>query len=527
MSNVRFLIFRGSLQNEGNFWALESDETILLIGAGKDNPYVIRNVLSLDYLKENKDKIKAVLINNSSPKNSGFLQEIYNELDLNVPIYGSKSTKLALDVYFNFDKKTVNNFVEVENLSKDLLINDFSISFFLLDSNLLGNIAFCVYNQDYAFYYLEDFSFNVLSNNNLLFQPFFFQRFRKFLSIRRKKTYLITGCQNLNWINNGSLSLEEKRFIIKDREVFLIVYDFDFLHIMEILEIAQKNNRKVNVVDKKMNDFLHKILDKNPLLSVINSSFSKKLNINLLTVKVDEMEQKLSNYINKDNECLFVSCLFPMSGGEEKLARLVDLLHSQDNQVLDLGRSENLSIGTNFYDLKFLLKSLNPNGIISLQNSYKHGKYLSNLKPFRFIMVPNHSLFNFSTKKISQIKSNKQFLNTENLLFFQREKLLRNGLLVIFLTAYWENKNLKILKIKANSLSISTTIDLNKMERKVKQWWDTKIVPDSKSFFSDPNVKQNIERRLSGLVKNYLSFENDVDMDDPLFLVFIRNEKTS
>jgi len=52
-------------------------------------------------------------------------------------------------------------------------------------------------------------------------------------------------------------------------------------------------------------------------------------------------------------------------------------------------------------------------------------------------------------------------------------------------------------------------------------------VPDSKSFFSDPNVKQNIERRLSGLVKNYLSFENDVDMDDPLFLVFIRNEKTS
>ena len=88
--------------------------------------------------------------------------------------------------------------IKVENLSKDLLINDFSISFFLLDSNLLGNIAFCVYNQDYAFYYLEDFSFNVLSNNNLLFQPFFFQRFRKFLSIRRKKTYLITGCQNLN-----------------------------------------------------------------------------------------------------------------------------------------------------------------------------------------------------------------------------------------------------------------------------------------------------------------------------------------
>jgi mRNA degradation ribonuclease J1/J2 len=171
----------------------------LLVGAGKDNPYVVRNILSLDYLRENKDKIKAVLINNSSPKNSGFLQEIYNELELKVPIYGSKNTKLTLDIYFNFDKKIISNFIEVDSLSKDLVINDLSLSFFLLDSNLLGNIAFCIYNSDYAFYYLEDFSFNVLSNNNLLFQPLFFQKFRKFLSsIRRKKTYLITGCQNLN-----------------------------------------------------------------------------------------------------------------------------------------------------------------------------------------------------------------------------------------------------------------------------------------------------------------------------------------
>src|SRR6202012_717471 len=158
---------------------------------------------------------------------------------------------------------------------------------------------------------------------------------------------------------------------------------------MEILEIAQRNNRKVNVVEKNMNNFLHKVLDKNSLLSVISNNVNRKANINLLTVKIDEMEQKISNYIDKGNDCLFVSCLFPMSGGEEKLARVIDLLHSQDNQVLDLGRSENLSVGTNFYDLKFLLKNLNPNGIISLQNSYKHGKYLSNLKPFKFIMVPN------------------------------------------------------------------------------------------------------------------------------------------
>jgi mRNA degradation ribonuclease J1/J2 len=170
----------------------------LIVGAGKDNPYVVRNVLSLDYLKENKDKIKAVLLNNSSPKNSGFVQSIYDELELNVPVYGSKITKISLETFYECKENLLNNFIEVDKLVKDVVINDFSVSFFTLDSYSLGNVGISIYDTDHVFYYLEDFSFNVLSNNNLLFQPFFFQKFRKFLSTRRKKTYLVTGCQNLN-----------------------------------------------------------------------------------------------------------------------------------------------------------------------------------------------------------------------------------------------------------------------------------------------------------------------------------------
>ncbi|WNE41358.1 MAG: Ribonuclease J 2 [Mycoplasmataceae bacterium] len=528
MSNIRFLVFRGNLQNEGNFFALESDETILIIGAGRDNPYVVKSILNIDYLKENKDKIKAILLNNSSLKNSGSIQSIYDELDLNVPIYGSKITKISLESFYECKENLINNFVEVDNLIKDVVINDFSISFFALDSYLLGNIGISISESDHIFYYLEDFSFNVLSNNNLLFQQFFFQKFRKFLSTRRKKTYLIAGCQNLNWVNNGSLSLESKRFIIKDKEVFLFAYDFDFLHIIETLEIAQKFNRKVNVLDRKMFDFLQKVFQQNSLLSVIKfNDCSRKDNINLLTLSIDEMEKKIPLYLKKNSKYLFVSCLFPMSGCQEKLAKVYDLLHSQNNEFLDLGKSENLSIGTNFYDLKFIIKNLNPNGLILLQNSYKHGKYLSNLKSsLKPTFIPNNHIFNLTTRKISQIKNSNKFLNTENLLFFQREKLLKNGLLVIFLIASWENKKLNISKIRINSLSISTTIDLLKIERKIKQWWDTKISPDSSFFNSDANIKQNIERRLSGLIKNYLSFESDVDMEDPLFLVFIRgNEK--
>ncbi len=199
MFNTRFLLFRGSLQNEGNLWALESNETIIIAAAGVDNPQVTNksSFTNIDYLREHSVKIKAIFINNLLPKNSGLLEWVYQELDLKVPVYASRLTKAILQNYYNYDSVITESVVETEGLMRDVKVGDFLLSFFQLDSYLVGNLAVAIYNQEEVFYYLEDFSFNVLSNSSLLFKPFFFQKFRKFLALRRKRTYLIVGCQNL------------------------------------------------------------------------------------------------------------------------------------------------------------------------------------------------------------------------------------------------------------------------------------------------------------------------------------------
>ncbi len=249
-----------------------------------------------------------------------------------------------------------------------------------------------------------------------------------------------------------------------------MIYDFDLLHILESLEIAQSFNRKVNVLDHQMYLLLGRILEGSSLLKTIKFDNYARNNINLLTTGIGEMDKKIISHSTPNNSLLFVSCLFPVSGSEEKLARVIDFLHSQNNQVLNLGRSENLSIGTSFYDLKFILKNLNPNGLLLLQSSYKHGKYFSNLKSYKPVIIPNQHYFNVYTRKILPIKGSKVPISTENLLLFQREKLLKNGLLVIFLLISWESGELKISRIRVNSLAISTTVDTLKLERKIKQW---------------------------------------------------------
>lgn len=152
---------------------------------------LLNGFLNLDNLKKNSNKINAVLHSNASLKIVGFIQVIYDNLKLNVPNYGCRITKIILESYLECKENLLEKIVEIDNLKKDIMITDFTVSFLLIDSHFL----------------------------------------------RRKKGYLVAGCQNLKLKNNGSLSL--KRVIIKDK-VFLINYDFfdfnfDFFHIIEAL----------------------------------------------------------------------------------------------------------------------------------------------------------------------------------------------------------------------------------------------------------------------------------------------------
>jgi mRNA degradation ribonuclease J1/J2 len=95
---IKFLLFRGNWENEGNFFALETEQSILLLAVGENAPFSnYQATVDYDYLTKNKNKIKAVFLNNTLPKNCAFLPFLYQELNLLVPIYGSQHSSLILD----------------------------------------------------------------------------------------------------------------------------------------------------------------------------------------------------------------------------------------------------------------------------------------------------------------------------------------------------------------------------------------------------------------------------------------------
>jgi len=52
----------------------------------------------------------------------------------------------------------------------------------------------------------------------------------------------------------------------------------------------------------------------------------------------------------------------------------------------------------------------------------------------------------------------------------QRESLLQSGFLMVLIIANWEQKILKVKNLQLETIAITSSIDLNKLEEKIKQW---------------------------------------------------------
>ena len=96
MSKIKIFALGGLNENGKNMYVLEIDKDIIVIDAGlkfADESMLGIDYLvpSIDYLKDNKKRVKGILLTHGHDENVGALADLVNDLD-NIPIYGSKFT---------------------------------------------------------------------------------------------------------------------------------------------------------------------------------------------------------------------------------------------------------------------------------------------------------------------------------------------------------------------------------------------------------------------------------------------------
>ena len=96
------------------------------------------------------------------------------------------------------------------------------------------------------------------------------------------------------------------------------------------------------------------------------------------------------------------------------------------------------------------------------------------------------------------------------------------GLLILLLLTEWKGNKLQLKKIEVKTLAITSILNVAKLEIKIKKWWESKLVLDLKKSEPGKVIKKVIEGRLNRLMKNYLSTECKIELEEPLILIFIR-----
>jgi hypothetical protein len=397
--------------------------------------------------------------------------------------------------------------------NKSLKISDFYLRVLNLNSYILGNLVVMVNYQNHTFYYLTDFVLNNLLNSNYLSDNNFFTQLKDLLSHQKENVCLITACPDLAWNKQNSLLLAARNWTQKGKNYFFLLYEYDWLHILELCELAHQWKKKIQILDPNFSTLLKKLLKdgKLNLTKVLTHEKQNLVNENIIYLLVGSptnLKERLKTFfeekfIQKDIIFTFVVGTSVAHLGEEGTASIIDYLYQQKGEIYNLSRSETFSLGTSFADLKLLLEVIQPRLTITLQNSYKQKKYLIYLKN-DFLTCPNQSYLNFSNQKIYSLPAPKENQEFENFLLAQRQNLFQNGFLVVLITVKREKKSLKIKGLQLEAVALAPKIDLKKLEIKIKQWWENKknsylVEEEKKGVDLDPLNQEN----LSELPKNW------------------------
>lgn len=142
---LRIIPLGGSEEVGKNCTAFEYNNEIIVLDLGLDfaneeTPGIDYILPDINYLKQKKDKIKALIISHGHLDHIGAIPYLINDLG-NPPIYGLPLTMGIIKerlVEFNLDKKTKLNVI---NLDQVLKFKNFKISFFRVNHNISDSMG--------------------------------------------------------------------------------------------------------------------------------------------------------------------------------------------------------------------------------------------------------------------------------------------------------------------------------------------------------------------------------------------------
>ena len=386
MSKIKIFSLGGLNENGKNMYVIEIDKDIIVIDAGLK--YADEHMLGIDYilpnieyLKENKKRIKGIFLTHGHFENDGAIPDIIEELD-NVPIYGSKFTIDVLKKDLEDKKKSTKQLKEIPAY-KTLTIGKIKIFPVGLSHSIPDNLGYAIYTNDGVIFYASDFVFDAMMRGH-------YQTDIGKLAYIGKQGVLCLMTESIyadkvgyTTPNHRISSLIRETLNKADGRVIFNVLSSHLYRIQELFNEVSKTDRKVVIMGKKLQNIVeyavnnkYLFINKNSIgdLNDINNQNTVILNSDERGKPYYTINKIVNGYdkfvkLNKGDTVFLASPVY--EGREKTFYKLLDDISKLDVNIVTLNKNH-LSHHASSEDLMMMIDLLKPKYYFPIKGEYRY-----------------------------------------------------------------------------------------------------------------------------------------------------------
>ncbi len=404
MSKIKVFGLGGLNEIGKNMYVIEVDKDILVLDAGlkyADDQmlgvdYVIPNI---EYLKENKKRVKGIFLTHGHFENDGAIQDIVDSLK-DVPIYGSKFTIALLKKELEMKKVSTKNLVEI-SAYKTLNIGHVKVFPVGLSHSIPDHLGYAIYTKNGVIFYASDFVFDAMMRGH-------YQTDMGKLAYIGKQGVLCLMTESV-YANKSGHTSPHHRISTLIREtlnkasgrVIFNVLSSHLYRIQELFNEVSKTDRKIVIMGKKLQSIVD-YATQNNYLFVDSKCIGDLSNINdpdVVIINSNERERPYSTIYKivngydkfvklKNTDTVFLAT--PIYEGREKtFYKLLDDISKLDVEVVTLSK-ENLSHHASAEDLMMMIDLMKPKYYFPIKGEYRH--QVANASLASQVGIPDHHI---------------------------------------------------------------------------------------------------------------------------------------
>lgn len=431
-------------------------------------------IADFDYLKKNKDKIKAYIITHCKVEKSVILYYFLSTCPATV--YCTEITKIFIDFFFKKNNFNIEVNYSIVKPDSSVKISDYSFLFFNLCHNTPNSFGVMIETDMGNIVYMSDF---IISNNN-------FDNFNGINSINHfsTKDNLILICDSFLAKKSGYTApkcflttfIEDKiKNFSQDKKIIISVFSKNIFAITEIIKMANKYNRKICFYDNETSDLFKCLSNINGLIPVeIFTSNTIEKNNNVL-ILIAGSEKNIFNKINNfsktstsSNDDMFIIASPPNDSLELFSVSIKDNLIKNGFEVINLSSKEYLEMHPSCEDLKNVISIFKPKYYLPIKGYYRdmiaNAKIANstnhNLTGKNIFILENGNVLKIENG-IAKILPNNQNIKTGSFLiegnlmnneanFDKRTKIAENGVLIVN----------TVIDLKKNKIAVSPKVSM-------------------------------------------------------------------